>query len=243
MIEERVANKGVIFPESKLAHEILDGLAGLELGPASHNPFGLNTRSVALTAEQDAQDYETSKRTQLEMCGTVAPIDIPGDAANIPVPNNSTDFVLHSHVWEHLPNPLAALDDWVRVVRPGGFIFGIVPKRDAALNDQERALTSFNELLEHYRRKTAYEDRMWEMKGVPRGHYSVFSPGLLREIGAWFNRHHFWARLDEVAFQETDDKVGNGHTIVWQVKKFPVPFGFATAVRNRMAMRMRREAN
>jgi SAM-dependent methyltransferase len=231
--EELLPNKGVIFPESKLAHEILDGLEGLEIGPAFHNPFGLKTRSVGLTAAMDAQDYRAQEITQLEMCGTVAAIDIPGDAANIPVPTSSVDFVVHSHVWEHLPNPLAALDEWARVVKPNGFIFAIVPKRDAAQADQERPVTPLSELVAHYRRRTVYEDRMWEMKGVPRGHYSVFSPELLRGIAIWFNRRHFWMRLNEVAFQETDDKVGNGHTIVWQVKKFPRPFGFFNAALNK----------
>ena len=227
--EELLPNKRVIFPESRLAHEILDGLEGLEIGPAFHNPFGLKTRSVGLTMELDPQDYREQEKTQLEMCGTVAPIDIPGDAGNIPVSTSSTDFILHSHVWEHLPNPLAALEEWVRVVKPGGFIYAIVPKRNAASADEERSLTSLGELVEHYRRKTVYEDRMWEMNGVPRGHYSVFSPELLREIAIWFNRYQFWTRLNEVAFQETDDKVGNGHTIVWQVRKFPKPFGFVRA--------------
>ncbi len=218
--DEPLINQGVISPESKLAHLILNGLAGLEIGPAFHNPFGLETHSVGLTPALDARDYEASRQTQLATCGRVAEIDIAGDAARIPVPASSVDFVVHSHVWEHLPNPLAALDEWVRVVKPGGYLFVIVPKRDAAPADQERPLTTLEEWLTHYRKKTRYEDRMAEMKGVRRGHYSVFSPALLRDAAAWFNRFHWRARLDEFAFQETDDKVGNGHTIVWQVRKF-----------------------
>ena len=37
----------VIFPEHRLAHELLDGLSGLEIGAAAYNPFGLKTRNVA----------------------------------------------------------------------------------------------------------------------------------------------------------------------------------------------------
>lgn len=210
----------VIFQESPLAHRILDGLEGLEIGPAAHNPFGLNTRTVSLTRELDAHDYGDSERAQLDMCGRVTPIDIPADAARIPVAADSEDFIIHSHVWEHLPNPLMALEEWVRIVKPNGVIFVIVPKRDAALADQERPLTGFAELLDHYCKRTTYEDRMPEMKGIPRGHYTVFSPELLREIGTWFNQSHHRAQLDELAFQETDDKVGNGHTVVWRVRKF-----------------------
>ena len=37
----------IVFPEHWLAHELLDGLTGLEIGAAAHNPFGLTTRNVA----------------------------------------------------------------------------------------------------------------------------------------------------------------------------------------------------
>jgi SAM-dependent methyltransferase len=236
--EEPIPNKGIIFPESKLAHQILDGLEGLEIGPASHNPFGLKTRNVGLTPERDAQDYEFFKQIQLENCGTVARIDIPADAADLPIRNDGTDFVLHSHVWEHLPNPLAALDEWVRVVRPRGYIFVIVPKRDAAPPDKDRPLSSITELLQHYGRRITYADRIHELGGT-QGHYTLFSPELLKRIGVWFNQSHFWARLDEVAYQETDDKVGNGHTIVWQVRKFSIPFGCVSASFSQITMRLR----
>ena len=232
--DEAIPNRGTVFPHSALAGKILNGLKGIEIGPGAHNPFGLNTQSVGLSREIDPRDYDFFAQMQLEACGRVAPIDLPGDAADIPIADESTDFVVHSHVWEHLPNPLAALEEWVRVVRSGGFIFAIVPKRDADPPDRERPITSLAELVHHYRQQTRYEDRIEEMKGPQRAHYTVFSPTLLREIGAWFNRSHFRTRLKEIAFQETDDKVGNGHTIVWQVVKFAGPSGFVRACLGRL---------
>lgn len=156
---------------------------------------------------------------QIETCGAVAPIDLAADAAALPLANDSVDFVVHSHVWEHLPNPLMALDEWVRVIRPNGFVFAIVPKRDADPADRGRPLTSLADLVRHYKLRSTHSDRIPEMGGPARSHYTVFSPELLREIGRWFNRKHFLTQLHEVAFQETDDKVGNGHTIVWRVRK------------------------
>jgi SAM-dependent methyltransferase len=211
--------KYLIFPESKLAHELLDGLEGIEIGPAAHNPFGLRTRTVGLSAENDALDYKYYEQMQRETCGAVAAIDLAADAASLPLADNGVDFVLHSHVWEHLPNPLRALGEWVRVVRSGGFIFAIVPKRDADPLDRPRPLTLLAEWEGHYARKITYEDRILEMNGPARSHYTVFSPALLHGAGDWFNRTHPAARLEEVAFQETDDKVGNGHAVVWRVQK------------------------
>ena len=91
--EESHPSSPTIFPESRLAHEVLDGLEGLEIGPAAHNPFGLRTRNVGLTADHDPVDYAFYRQVQLEKCGSFAVIDIAGDAANIPLADHSTDFV------------------------------------------------------------------------------------------------------------------------------------------------------
>ena len=224
----------VVFQESALAHQILDGLEGLEIGPAAHNPFGLRTRNVGLSAEQDPIDHEFFKRSQLEHCGQIAPIHIAADAADIPLAESSTDFVLHSHVWEHLPQPLLALEEWVRVTRSGGYIFAIVPKRDAAVTDIDRPVTTLEMLVKAYDRNAKRADWTRTAPGGSRGHYTVFSLGLLHAIGHWYNASHLRARLDEVAVQETDDKVGNGHTIVWQIKKFRGPIGLILAALSRI---------
>lgn len=226
-----------IFPQSSLAHQLLDGLEGLEIGPAAHNPFGLRTRNVGLGPEQDPIDHSFFQQSQLENCGRIAPIHIAADAADIPVPDGSTDFVLHSHVWEHLLHPLVALDEWVRVTKSGGYIFVIVPKREAAESDKGRPVTSLSSLVVSYERFRRTPDRT-KAPGSSRGHHTVFSLDLLREIGRWFNRSHFYARLDEVAAEETDDKVGNGHTIVWRVRKF----GFLSACQHRLATILNRNS-
>jgi len=37
------------------------------------------------------------------------------------------DFVFSSHVFEHLPNPLRVMRNWLAAVRPGGLVMGVVP--------------------------------------------------------------------------------------------------------------------
>lgn len=39
------------FQESALAHKLLDGLNGIEIGGSAHNSFGLNTRNVDYTKQ------------------------------------------------------------------------------------------------------------------------------------------------------------------------------------------------
>ena len=51
---------------------------------------------------------------------TYPSIDIVSDITDIPVPDESFDFVLCTEVFEHLPNPNAALKELVRVTKRGG---------------------------------------------------------------------------------------------------------------------------
>src|SRR5260221_12495855 len=46
------------------------------------------------------------------------------------VPDDEFDFVHSSHCLEHLRDPNAALLQWVRIVRPGGFVIVTVPDED-----------------------------------------------------------------------------------------------------------------
>lgn len=41
------------YPESKLAHKLLDGMKGIEIGASLHNPFRLNTLNVDYTNQMD----------------------------------------------------------------------------------------------------------------------------------------------------------------------------------------------
>lgn len=62
------------------------------------------------------------------------------------VPEDAYDALLASHVLEHLADPLTALREWRRVVRPGGHVLLIVPHRDGTF-DHRRPVTT----LEHLR--------------------------------------------------------------------------------------------
>ena len=155
----------------------------------------------------------------MSLCGEWARIDIAADAHAIPVADSSQDFVLHSHVWSYLADPLGALEEWTRVVRDGGFIYIIVPKRDVVAYDAARRVTPLSVHVRHYGLRSTHESRAAEQGLHGRGHYSVFSPSSLREMVDWFNRMDWHCQLREAGFQETDDKVGNGHAMVLRVRK------------------------
>lgn len=218
--EMTIGGKGVRFSESRVAHQYLDGLRGLEIKAGAHNPFGLNTQNVGITPLMDANEHKLWQSAQRDLCGTVAEIDIPGFPDDIPVADDSQDFVVHSHVWQMLANPLGALEEWCRVVRDGGYLFIIVPKRDSAPLDRHRPITPLEMQRRHYEARSTHPERAIRDNLIGL-HYTVFSPASLREIAEWFNGAHQDAHLKEIAFLESDDKVGNGHLIVWQVTKTP----------------------
>jgi SAM-dependent methyltransferase/glycosyltransferase involved in cell wall biosynthesis len=216
--------KGVRFTESRVAHQYLDGLRGLEINAGAHNPFGLRTRNVGVTALMDADEHRRWQTAQIDLCGTAAEIDIPGFPDDIPVADDSQDFVVHSHVWQMLANPLGALEEWCRVLRDQGYLLVIIPKRDSAPPDRHRPITAIDTQRKHHAARSTHPERAISDNLIGL-HYTVFSPASLREIAEWFNGAHSDAHLKEIAFLESDDKVGNGHLIVWQVSKTPRNWG------------------
>lgn len=56
-----------------------------------------------------------------------AKIDIVSDITNIPVEDESFDVVLCTEVFEHLPEPVKALKEFARILRPGGRLILTAP--------------------------------------------------------------------------------------------------------------------
>ena len=202
------------FQEHQLAHQILDGLRGLEIGAASHNPFGLNTRNVA-----PREGYEFYVREQEKLGEVAAPVHIWGTADAVPVPDQSEDFIVSSHVVEHLPNVIGAFLEWNRIIRPGGYVFMIVPLRGALPADAERSITSLEHLIEDYRQDLTLDTH--SIDGVPggrMGHYHVFDPDTLLGAVEWM-RAEGLCDWQLVAREDKDTKVGNGCTLAFLVRR------------------------
>jgi len=68
------------------------------------------------------------------------------------------DFVLSSHVIEHLANPLRGLREWGRVLREGGVLVLVVPHKDATF-DHRRPVTTLEHILEDFSNDMGEDDR------------------------------------------------------------------------------------
>jgi SAM-dependent methyltransferase len=210
---QKPSGSPVVFPEHWLAHELLDGLTGLEIGAAAHNPFGLKTRNVA--SSEGAQFYAEAQRA---MGVEPAPVDIWAMGDRIPVHDRGEDFILSSHVLEHLPNVIAAFLEWDRIVNDGGYVFMIVPLKGALVEDAPRELTPLTHFIDCYRRGWTLDTHPTD--GVPggrMGHYHTFSPDSLTDVVDWM-RTHGLSDWELVAREDVDSKVGNGFTLAFRVK-------------------------
>lgn len=191
------------FPQSAFAHRYLDNLQGLEIGGAAHNAFGLNTKNVDYTYDLDSP----FKLLEKNMCGEAMPVDMITDGWNLPVEDDSQDFVISSHVLEHAANPVKVLYEWRRVVRANGFILIIVPERDIAGVDTHRPLTNVEDMLQWY-----YQDVQKEES--PCVHWTVWKQSNLIEL---FNA--LKSDFEIIDTQNPDDKAANGTTIIVKVLK------------------------
>jgi len=139
----------------KLFHSYLDGLKGVEIGGSAHNDFKVDVLNVDRYAEMDTV-YKDAER---ELWGRAKAVDIIAPGHELPLEDDSFDFVLASHVIEHIPDPIAALEEWARVARR--YIVLVVPHRDRTF-DRDRPLTPLSELIErHESGFTSDEDRHW----------------------------------------------------------------------------------
>lgn len=201
------------FQESAIAHKYLDGLKGLEIGGSQHNSFGLDTLNVDYTDDMET----TFKQGEFQLCGEKMKVDVIANGDNLPFEDNSWDFVINSHVIEHFFDPIKALKEWHRVIKPGGYIFTIAPKQ-FALPGETRDCTKVEELIARHEGKMKPEEvdmsgyQTSTVTGLPldgHGHWSVWNLPEFLDICSHLN-------YKVVEALETDDKVGNGFCVILQ---------------------------
>ncbi len=186
-----------VFPESALAHTLLDGRRGIEIGGSAHNSFGLNTLNVDYT-----DDYTTVfKKQEIELAGECMKVDIVASGDELPFKDNTLDFVISSHVIEHFYDPVKTIEEWLRVVKPGGYVFIIAPHRER-IGKLAGLRTLPAEIINRHEHPNP-------PKVDNHGHYSCWRT----EDFVGFCRHYGWKIA---AVQDVDDKVGNGFTVVIQ---------------------------
>src|SRR6185503_15949436 len=176
---------------------------GLEIGASVLAPFpGVRAWNLDHPAARLFQD------AQRAAYGSTAPIHLFGAAEALPFCDETLDFLLASHVIEHMPDTIGTLWEWARVLRPGGVLFLIVPHKDRTM-DVERPCTEVaHHLADHALANTVRSDSM-----VPTSHYHVWRTADFLALLELL-RANLFLDCSVVALEDVDSRAGNGFTVV-----------------------------
>lgn len=108
----------------------------LDLGAgAGRHSFELYRRGADVVAyDQDAAELEqvdelfAAMKAEGQVPDGAQAQTVVGDALALPFPDGHFDCVIASEIMEHIPDDTAAMDEMVRVVRPGGRVVVTVPR-------------------------------------------------------------------------------------------------------------------
>ena len=188
----------------ELARRFLADLPrGLEIGGSAFNRF-----EGVCAFNLDHPGTDLFERAQEEIAGEALPIDLFGTAERLPIATSALDFVLSSHVLEHMPDTIRTLAEWDRVLRPGGLVFAVVPHIDRTF-DAGRPITPVaHHLADFATRRSVARDTM-----APTSHYHAWNTaGLIALVEHLIEVGLLGWEIEEV--EDVDSKVGNGFTIV-----------------------------
>jgi len=122
----------------------------------------------------DRLSKEDLNRHYAEVRAAVVRPDVVADATQLPFPACSLNFVIASHVLEHLPFPLAALRHWYEVLRPGGVLLLKIPDKRYTF-DVRRQRTLLQHLIAEdsgtsgFDKQAHFEDWVENVVGRKRG--------------------------------------------------------------------------
>lgn len=78
------------------------------------------------------------------------------------VADDSFDFVNSSHCLEHLRDPAEGLRNWLRIVKPGGYIVALVPDEDL----YEQGIFPSTNNLDHKHTFTIFKEKSWSPASI-----------------------------------------------------------------------------
>ncbi len=192
---------------------------GIEIGPLWRR-FSL--RPDVRVWYVDRYGGDELARHYPELKGGIISPDLLAEAAQLPVAPGSLDFLIASHVLEHLPFPLMALRSWYEALAPGGVLLLKVPDKRYTF-DLHRSRTSLAHLLNEHQNPDQFDSRAhyadWVEKG---GGQDSSTPGFDQAVQDLMERNysiHFHVWIDEDVRELLNFTRQN-----WQLEWEPVVF-------------------
>ena len=133
----------------RLAARYLRG-SGLEIG-ALHEPLEVPASASVRYVDRLSTDEQRGHYPELA-AEALVPVDVVDDGERLAtIPDASVDFVIANHFLEHCEDPIAALGNFLRVVREGGIVYLAVPDKRFTF-DAGREVTTIGHLREDHDR-------------------------------------------------------------------------------------------
>lgn len=174
------------------------GGQGLEIG-ALHYPLPLPPGARARYVDHHTADE--LRRLRADAGPGIVDTDLLADGFALGcIAGASQDFVVANHVLEHATDALGTLENWLRVLRPGGVLFVAVPIGERGA-DRGRAATPPEHFLEDRRLAAAgdYAALRERDRDHVEEHLEIAAPALARERGEAWTPLQGEAREREVA--------------------------------------------
>ena len=125
------------------------------------------SRSTVWAEQQDIYTYDPEKSSGKSIFCDGSEL--------ISVKDGTYDFVLSSHNLEHFANPVKALKEWQRVIRPSGALILVLPNYKRTF-DHRREPTSVDHMLEDFEQNVG-EDDLTHLPEILEKHDLSMDPG------------------------------------------------------------------
>lgn len=147
----------ILFQERHtIASKYITG-CGIEIG-ALHTPLQLSATATVRYLDRMDVDQLRQQYPELEAYQLV-PVDIVDDGETLgTLPDAGEDFVIASHFLEHCQNPILAIENMLRVIKPGGILFLVAPDKRHTF-DKDRPVTPYTHLIHDYTRGPEWSRR------------------------------------------------------------------------------------
>lgn len=176
--------------------------SGIEIGPL-HYPLPLGPRARARSV--DRLTLAGLRRHYPELSGlALSEPDVLDDGERLETfPDGSVDFVVANHFLEHCQNPIAAVETFLRVLRPGGRVFLAIPDMRHTF-DRDRTATTFDHVWRDYRDgpQGSYAAHLGEWAGIVEKTAPESLDARVKELRdrAYSIHFHCWTQAELLEF-------------------------------------------
>jgi len=122
--------------------------AGIEIG-ALHNPLALPPLAKVRYVDRMSAQELRIQYPELNNLPLVKPEIIDNGETLATIDGSSQDFIVANHFLEHCQNPVATLQNFMRVLKPAGVLYLVVPDKTYTF-DKERPSTTIEHIVRDY---------------------------------------------------------------------------------------------